>query len=140
VADNATIQSSYALTFGALLVANTATVAAAYALLIDNGSIRCSLAATLLVVVVVAQTVRYGPFLPMLCWVSTVPVAIGMALLVAAHPVLDWSGTGEPDQLDLTPIVPVIAVAYATGFAFIAGTAHWGYLAIRNGQSRSRKR
>jgi hypothetical protein len=56
--------------------------------------------------------------------------------LIDAHPALDWSGPGEPDQMNFTPIVPVIAVVYATGFALIAGTVYWVYLALRQRSPR----
>jgi predicted neutral ceramidase superfamily lipid hydrolase len=139
VADTATMKPSYTLTFVVLLVVNTITVAAAYALLINDDNIRLLVAATLLAVVVVAQTVRCRPFLPILSWVSTIPVAIAMAYLIDAHPALDWSGPGEPDQISLTPIVPVITVLYAIGFTLIAGTAYLAYLALRKRYPRGNR-
>jgi hypothetical protein len=129
----------YARTFVTLLLVNIVTIAADYALLINDTNIYLLAAAILLALVVIAQTVRYGPILPTLSWASTFPVAIAMAFLIDANPALDWSGPGEPDQISLTPLVPVITVLYAAGFTLIAGTAYWAYSALRRRYSRGNR-
>ena len=137
VADTVPKKLSFRLTFVRLLVVNSVSVAAVYAPVINDGNIRSLVAVTLLAVVVVAQSLRCELFVPTLCWVATIPITIALAFLIATFPALDWSGPGEPDQISLTPIVPVITVMYATGFTLIAGTVYWGYLTIRKRNTRS---
>lgn len=132
MADIATMKPSYAQTFVVLLVVNTVTVAAVYVLMSNDDGIRNLVAVTLLAVVVVAQTLRCRPFLPILSWVSTIPVAIAMAYLIGANPNLDWSGPCAADRICFAPILPVVVVSYAVGFTLIAGATHWAYSALRN--------
>ncbi|KAA1399591.1 hypothetical protein [Aeromicrobium ginsengisoli] len=131
MAETATTTPSYARTFFALVGVNVLTVVAAYALLINDEDIRSLVAAILLFGVIVAQAARCGPYAATLAWVATLPIAVAMAFLIAAHPRLDWSGPGEPDQITLTPLVPVIVGFYAIGFALIVTTAHLAYMAVR---------
>jgi len=121
---------SFSRTFLLLLVVDTLTVVAVYALLM-NDNVGSLGAAGLLVAVIVAQTVRCGPFAPSLGWVATFPIAIAMAYLIADHPRLDWSGPGEPDEITFAPILPVIVVLYATGFALIALVTHVAVQTVR---------
>jgi hypothetical protein len=130
VANTGSTTPSYTRTFLVLLVVDTVTLSAAYALNSNNNDTRNLLAVTLLAAVIIAQTVWFRPFLPILPWVSTIPVAVAMAYLIDANPELDWSGPCEADQICLAPIMPLIIVVYATGFAMIAGIARWACSAL----------
>lgn len=132
VAETGTITPSYVQALGGLLVINTFTLAAVYALISNNNGIRNLVAAGLLIAVVVAQTILCRPLLPILSWVSTFPIAIVMAILIGAYPALDWSGPCEADQMCLAPIVPIVVVMYAIGFALISGAIQWATSAVRN--------
>lgn len=55
-----------------------------------------------------------------------------MAYLIDANPTLDWSGPCEADQMCFAPILPVVVVAYAIGFALVAGTIRWASSTLRN--------
>src|SRR5687768_1420899 len=112
-------------TLAGLLVIDTLTLAAVYALTSNNNDVRNLVAASVLVAVVVAQTALCRQGLPIISWVATIPVAIAMAYLIDANPGLDWSGPCEADQVCLAPIVPVVVVVYAIGFALIAGAIRW---------------
>jgi hypothetical protein len=132
VADIEAMKPPYVQTLAGLLVINTVTLAAVYALISNNNGIRNLVAATLLAAVVVAQTILCRPFVPILSWVSTIPVAIAMAYLIGANPDLDWSGPCEADQVCFAPILPIVVVVYAIGFALIAGAIRWASSTLRN--------
>lgn len=131
MAAEATRKPSYVLTAVMLLVVNSVTVVAAYALLIDGQSVSDPVAVILLVAVIVAQAAWCGPFLPTFSWAAIFPIAIVMASLIDAHPSLDWSGPSGADQMDLTPLIPVIIVLYASGFSLIVAIAHLLFMTDR---------
>jgi len=132
VADAEPRTLSYAEAFLALLVIDTVTLSAVYALNSNTNDTRNLLAVILLAAVIIAQTVWVRPPLPILTWVATIPIAVAMAYLIDANPGLDWSGPCEADQICLTPIVPVILVVYAIGFAALAAIARWACSSIRD--------
>lgn len=130
--DKETANLSDAQMLASLLVINTITLAAAYALNSNTSNVRNLVAAAVLVIAVVVETALCRPFRPILSWVLTIPVAIAMAFLIGAHPSLDWSGPCEADQMCLAPIIPIVGVFYTLGFAFAVGAIRWALTALRD--------
>lgn len=137
MADVATKQRTYRRAFAVLVLVNTATIAAVYSLLSTNNGIGNLIAVTYLAGVIVAQTVRCGPSLTILTWVTSIPIAVTLAFLIAIYPVLDWSGPGEADEMYFAPAVPVIIVFYAIGIAMIVGIIFVAVTALQKRHQRN---
>lgn len=137
MADIATIRQTYRRRFARLVLIDFVTIAAVYALVLENTAGSNLLAGVLLVGVVCAQTIVRGPFQTIIPWVTMLPIAFVMGVLIGAYPALDWSGPGEADEMTFAPIYPVIATVYAIGVSLIAGLLFVIYEAVRKRPSRA---
>lgn len=123
--------------FALLVLIDSLTVVAVYALVLENTVGNNLFAAALLIGVVCVQTIRLGPSLTLYPWLAMLPIAFVMGVLIGAYPALDWSGPGDPEEMNFASVYPVIATVYAIGFSILGGMAHAICVAVRKRSSRT---